>query len=257
MNRFFVLLLALLFSFGAKAQVDSIHFQFQDTILKAGTTHTFLMTVRENIQDALGFQFCLQFDPQNIGFKSIPKYYISGWTEDNMNIYPLGHPDYIACAVDVITTPYTGKKLVELQFDVFHDCRVKDVIRILTAYRFKEGDPYNMSEVFFENDSYPIATEYLPFKVSANNNLVTEKVEAYPNPSSDDVFMNFTSNIFGKFPVTFMDNAGKTVGEMMVEVKPGANKLVFNKRNFGASGNYFIRLNLGSKIITSRVTIVD
>ena len=257
MNRFFVFLLSILFSFGAKAQVDSIHFQFQDTILKAGTTHTFLMTVRENIQDALGSQFCLQFDPQNIGFKSIPKYYISGWTEDNMNIYPLGHPDYIACAVDVISTPYTGKKLLEIQFDVFHDCRVKDVIRILSAYRFKEGDSYSKSEMFFENDTYPIATEYLPFKLAGSKNIAPEKVESFPNPASNEVNMSFSSNISGKFPVTIYDNAGKSVGETIVEVKSGDNKLTFNKALFGSAGSYIIQLNLGNRILTSRATFVN
>ncbi|MCO6461541.1 MAG: T9SS type A sorting domain-containing protein [Saprospiraceae bacterium] len=256
MNKLLVLILSLMFSFGAKAQVDSIHFQFQDTLLKAGTTHTFLVKVREDISEALGFQFCLQFDPDNITFNSIKKYYMPGWTEDNMNIYPLGNPDLIACAVDVITQPYTGHDLIEFEFNVVNDCRVKDVIRILTAYRFKEGDSYSKSEMFFENDTYPIATEYLPFKPLSTHTVITDNIQAFPNPSNDAVTFEFNSKITGLYPLSVYDSRGRLVESINTFVKSGQNNLMLKKSQIGSEGTYFLKLDLGTRIITSKVIII-
>ncbi len=257
MNRVVILLLSMVFAFGAKAQVDSIHFQFQDTLLKAGTTHTFKMKVRESISGALGFQFCLQFDPANITFNSIKKYYISGWSEDNMNIYPLGNPDLIACAVDVISVPYTGHDMIDFEFNVINDCRVKDVIRILAAYRFKDGDSYSKSEIFFENDTYPIATEYLPYKPSGTIGIYKVNVDAYPNPSLESTSMQFNSKKSGLFTLSVYDTRGQLIKKIPTEVSLGLNKVIISKNQIGAAGTYFVNLDLGDSMIASKLNFID
>lgn len=257
MNRFLIFFVSIFFAFGARAQVDSIHFQFKDTLLKAGTKHVFLMKVRENISDALGFQFCIQFDPVNITFSEIKKYYVSGWTDDNMNIYPLGNPDLIACAVDVITAPYNGSELLELEFDVVHDCRVRDVIRVMSAYRFKEGDSYSYSEMFFENDTYPIATEYLPFVTAGRTQLEKIQAQVYPNPSSDKISVEFRSDKTGNIPMSIFDSNGRLVRRSDVFVKDGQNSIKLTKDQVGASGNYIIQLDLGGRLVSAKATFID
>lgn len=257
MNRVVIFLFSMLLAFGARAQVDSIHFQFQDTLLKAGTTHTFKMKVRESISGALGFQFCLQFDPANITFNSINKYYISGWSEDNMNIYPLGNPDLIACAVDVISAPYNGHDMVDFEFNVVNDCRVKDVIRILAAYRFKDGDSYSKSEMFFENDTYPIATEYLPYKPSSTLGIKIENIDTYPNPSVENTFLQFNSKKSGLFTMSVYDTRGQLIKKIPTEVSIGLNKVILSKSQIGSTGAYFINLDMGDIVITSKLNFID
>lgn len=257
MNKFLIFLVSIFFAFGARAQVDSIHFQFQDTLLKAGTQHVFLMKVRENISGALGFQFCIQFDPVNINFNQIKKYYVSGWTDDNMNIYPLGNPNLIACAVDVITAPYNGSDLLELEFNVVNDCRVKDVIRVMSAYRFKEGDSYSYSEMFFENDTYPIATEYLPFITAGRAQVEKVPTQVYPNPSSDKVSLEFKSNKTGNMPMSIFDNNGRLIRRSEVFVKEGQNSINLSKDQLGASGSYIIQLDLGGRVVSAKAVLID
>ena len=110
MNKFLMLLLLAIAGISNKvdAQVDSIHFQFQDTLLKAGTEHTFLITVREDISEMLGFQFCIQFDEQNINFKQIGTIYVPDWTDNSINPFPLGNTDLIASVFDAVQQPYFG-----------------------------------------------------------------------------------------------------------------------------------------------------
>ena len=41
---------------------------YKRQLLKAGTEHTFLITVRENISEMLGFQFCIKFDAETVSY---------------------------------------------------------------------------------------------------------------------------------------------------------------------------------------------
>ena len=258
MNKFFILLLTIvLFSTKGQAQVDSIHFQFQDTLLKAGTTHVFLMKVKEDISETLGFQFCIKFDAQNISFSKIKKYHMPGWSEDNMNIYPLGNPDLIACLVDVIPTPYTGKDLIEFEFNVAKDCRVRDVIQVMPAYKFKPEDSFNYSEMFFENDTYPIATEYLPFAAASRSKLNVVNANVYPNPSNDKIKFDFQSSASNASTLVIYDAFGKIVSTSVLNVRTGNNTVNLDRASFGASGNYLVKVDLGGKVINAKVTIID
>lgn len=258
MNKFFILFLSIvLFSFKGQAQVDSIHFQFQDTILKAGTTHVFLMKVKEDISLTEGFQFCIQFDAQNINFNKVKKYYMPGWNEDNMNIYPLGRPDLISCLVDVIPGPYSGKELIELEFLVSKDCRVRDVIQVLAAYKYKPEDSFSFSQMFFPDDTYPIATEYLPFKAAGRSNLDIENANVYPNPSNDKVKFDFNAKANTSGKIIIYDAIGKVVSSNSVDIRSGKNTINLDRNSFGSAGQYLVKVEFGSKVINARVSIID
>ncbi len=258
MNKFLILLLALvIFSNKGQAQVDSIHFQFQDTLLKAGTDHTFLITVREDLSEMLGFQFCIKFDDENINFKEVGTIYLPDLSTDNINAYPLGNPDLIAVALDVISVPYTGNKLLELEFHVIKDCRVRDVIQILTAYRFKEDESYSFSEVFFDVETLPIATEYLPFSISAIKDINIISSSVYPNPSYGKVKLDFKYSGKLTAPLTVYDALGKVVNRTEVQISSGNNTLELERNLFGAAGNYVVKVELGNKIINAKVTIIN
>lgn len=258
MNKFLLLLLTLaVFSNKGQTQVDSIHFQFQDTILKAGTEHTFLITVREDLSEMLGFQFCIKFDPTNINYKGFGTFYMPDLTEDNINAFPLGNPDLIAVALDAISEPYTGKKLFELKFNVINDCRVRDVIQILSAYRFKEDESYSYSEVFFDLVTLPIATEYLPFNMNARKDINVIQSSVYPNPSNGKVKVDFQFNGKTTAPMTIFDAAGKIINKTEVQINSGNNTLELDRNLFGAAGNYVVKVDLGNRIVNAKVTIIN
>lgn len=259
MNKFLMLLLLAIAGISNKvdAQVDSIHFQFQDTLLKAGTEHTFLITVREDISEMLGFQFCIQFDEQNINFKQIGTIYVPDWTDNSINPFPLGNTDLIASVFDAVQQPYFGKKLLELEFTVIHDCRVRDVIRVLSAYRFKADESFNYSEMFFDPETLPIATEYLPFIMLNNKSIDIVNANVYPNPSNGKVKLDFQNDSFQKADLVIYDTNGKVIKRSKVTVNAGQNNIELNRDQFGAAGNYVVKIELDKKIISSRVTIIN
>ena len=258
MNKFFILIFSIVvFAFRGEAQVDSIHFQFQDTILKGGTTHVFLMKVKEDISLTEGFQFCIQFDAQNISFSKVKKYYMPGWNEDNMNIYPLGRPDLISCLVDVIPSPYSGKELIELEFNVSKDCRVRDVIQVLAAYKYKPEDSFSFSQMFFPDDTYPIATEYLPFQAAARNSVDIVQAKVYPNPSNDKVNFDFVAKGNNEGKIFIYDGLGKVISQSNLAIRSGNNTVNLDRSSFGAAGNYLVKVEFGGKLVNAKVTIID
>lgn len=258
MNKFLLLLLTLaVFSNKGQTQVDSIHFQFQDTILKAGTEHTFLITVREDISEMLGFQLCIKFDPVNINYTGFGNFYLPDMTNENINSFPLGNPDLIAVAFEVNSPLTTDKRLFELKFSVVNDCRVRDVIEILAAYRFKPDESFNYSEVFFDVETLPIATEYLPFNMASSKDVSIIQSSVYPNPSNGKVKVDFQYNGKATAPMTIFDVSGKVINKMEVQINSGSNTLELDRNLFGAAGNYVVKVDLGNMIVNAKVTIIN
>lgn len=260
MKKFFILFIAMIgLQWSGIAQVDSIHFQFQDTLLKAGTSHTFLMTVREDLKDMEGFQFCIGFDPANIEFVKVGNIYVPDWDPSNIFPYPQGNNNMISSILDFVLTPYSGKELVEFDFNVINDCRVKDVIQVLSAYRYKPSDSYFYSEVYLTTGTSPIATEYLPFETTSSiapDNIVSLST-AYPNPSKTGVYFDFSSMNAGQSKLIINDISGKVVHTEDVNVHVGINTLYFDRNKFGPAGSYILSLKAGNQYFNNMITVID
>ncbi|MFZ1359074.1 MAG: T9SS type A sorting domain-containing protein, partial [Saprospiraceae bacterium] len=134
---------------------------------------------------------------------------------------------------------------------------VRDVIRVLSAYRFKADESFNYSEMFFDPETLPIATEYLPFIMLNNKSIDIVNANVYPNPSNGKVKLDFQNDSFQKADLVIYDTNGKEIKRSKVTVNAGQNNIELNRDQFGAAGNYVVKIELDKKIISSRVTIIN
>lgn len=102
----------------------------------------------------------------------------------------------------------------------------------------------------------------IPDFMAANNFLsITEQdeedrfseVSVYPNPFSDHFEMRFTSNETGPARLVVVDMTGRTILEENYSITMGNNTIRIDDQGNTPSGVYFLRLESGKSVLTSKL----
>lgn len=254
-RNLFIALLMLWSVFTVSAQQDSFHIQIQDTLLKAGNTYTLHLAFRESIADIDGFQFCIGYDNVNLQFKSpINTFYIPGMDGNavNENLVSI-----IPVAFYSFEGPYQGRAILDVNFQVLNDCRVKNVLSILPAFRYTQSGSYFYSEIYKPAGTYPIATEYLPFKNVANKKSLDQVSSSFsPNPLSSRSTLQFDLPLGGKSNLEIFNVNGNKVKSIPVNLNTGKNSIMIDKDQDLIAGMYTYQLQIAGSTISGKFQVL-
>jgi hypothetical protein len=86
-------------------------------------------------------------------------------------------------------------------------------------------------------------------------NVSTDNLNVFPNPSSDNVTINYASNFSGKISISVMDMSGKQVEATYSGEHNTETEIVWNAKQKNPSGKYLIKIVTENKVITKPIII--
>ena len=255
-KRYFIFtILMCLGALQGKAQVDSFHILIKDTLLKAGTNYTVRLSFKESIASIEGFQFCLGYDPVNLKLKPTSiQFHIQGMDEGAVNtniegLLPVTFYSFIE--------PYQGHDILDVEFEVLNDCRVKNVLSILPAFRYTTSGSFFYSEVYLSEGTIPIATEYIPFKNVATKKSTRQISASFaPNPLVTSSRIQFEAPKGGKAELEIYNVSGTKIKALPLQVHTGANAINIDKTSELVPGMYQYSIRLEGAQVTGKFQVL-
>ena len=86
-------------------------------------------------------------------------------------------------------------------------------------------------------------------------NVSTDNLSVFPNPSSDNVTINYASNFSGKISISVIDMSGKQVEAIYSGEHNTETEIVWNAKQNNPSGKYLIKIATENKVITKPIII--
>jgi len=86
-------------------------------------------------------------------------------------------------------------------------------------------------------------------------NVSTCNLNVFPNPSSDNVTINYLSNFSGKISISVIDMSGKYVGAIYSGEHNTETEIVWNAKQNNPSGKYLIKIVTENKVVTKPIII--
>lgn len=97
----------------------------------------------------------------------------------------------------------------------------------------------------------------IPIPKSDDNDKILNNVKVYPNPVSDELNLTYSINKDSNVTIKIMDVLGNEITTLLTErLSAGEQMNSFNIASRLTSGFYFIRVSVGSEIITKRISIL-
>ena len=106
-------------------------------------------------------------------------------------------------------------------------------------------------------DSFFGNTKVMGAPKASENDKVLNNVKVYPNPISDQLNLSFNMSKDANVTVKIMDVLGNEITTLLSErVSAGDQTKPFIIASRITSGFYFIRVSVGSEIITKRISVL-
>ena len=121
----------------------------------------------------------------------------------------------------------------------------------------KNGVKVNFIPFKPAKDNFFGNTKIMSASKSGDNDKVLNNVKVYPNPISDQLNLSFNMSKDANVIVKIMDVLGNEITTLLSErVAAGDQTKPFVIASRITSGFYFIRVSVGSEIITKRISVL-
>ena len=121
----------------------------------------------------------------------------------------------------------------------------------------KNGVKVNFIPFKPAKDSFFGNTKIMGAPKAVENDKVLNNVKVYPNPISDQLNLSFNMSKDANVTVKIMDVLGNEITTLLSErVNAGDQTKPFIIASRITSGFYFIRVSVGSEIITKRISVL-
>ena len=121
----------------------------------------------------------------------------------------------------------------------------------------KNGVKVNFIPFKPAKDNFFGNTKIMNASKSGDNDKVLNNVKVYPNPISDQLNLSFSMSKDANVIVKIMDVLGNEITTLLSErVAAGDQTKPFTIASRITSGFYFIRVSVGSEIITKRISVL-
>ena len=121
----------------------------------------------------------------------------------------------------------------------------------------KNGVKVNFIPFKPAKDNFFGNTKIMNASKSGDNDKVLNNVKVYPNPISDQLNLSFSMSKDANVIVKIMDVLGNEITTLLSErVAAGDQTKPFIIASRITSGFYFIRVSVGSEIITKRISVL-
>ncbi len=129
--------------------------------------------------------------------------------------------------------------------------------RINKPAYLKNGVKVNFIPFKPAKDNFFGNTKIMGTPKSVDNDRVLNNVKVYPNPISDQLNLSFSMSKDANVIVKIMDVLGNEITTLLSErVAAGDQTKPFVIASRITSGFYFIRVSVGSEIITKRISVL-
>lgn len=91
--------------------------------------------------------------------------------------------------------------------------------------------------------------------IEESMDVSTRNLSVFPNPSSDNVTINYVSNFSGKINISVIDMNGKQVEAIFSGEHKTETEIVWNAKQNNPSGKYLIKIVTENKVITKPINI--
>ena len=91
--------------------------------------------------------------------------------------------------------------------------------------------------------------------VEESIDVAADNLSIYPNPSSDKVTINYSSNVAGNISISVIDMNGKEVERIYSGEHNTETEIIWNAKQNSQSGKYLIKINTENKVITKPLII--
>ena len=100
-------------------------------------------------------------------------------------------------------------------------------------------------------------TSTIPIPKTIDDNKILNNVKVFPNPISDQLNLTYSINKDSNVTIKIMDVLGNEITTLFTErLTAGEQINSFNIASRLTSGFYFIRVSVGSEIITKRISVL-
>ncbi|GJM30551.1 MAG: hypothetical protein DHS20C17_31860 [Cyclobacteriaceae bacterium] len=98
----------------------------------------------------------------------------------------------------------------------------------------------------------------IPLTSSKEENLLTNQVFVYPNPTSDVITIDFQLTEKTNVCIEVYDVAGKLIETLVCDqnYNPGGHKVECNTSGY-SNGMYYLKMNTSQKTVTKRILVMD
>lgn len=107
---------------------------------------------------------------------------------------------------------------------------------------------WNITDI--DNYAFDVAAN-----LEENPNLSIDKLNVFPNPSSDKATINYLSNFSGNISISVIDMSGKQVEAIYIGEHNKETEITWNAKQNNPSGKYLIKIVTDKKVITKPIII--
>ena len=107
---------------------------------------------------------------------------------------------------------------------------------------------WNITDI--DNYAFDVAAN-----LEENLNLSADKLNVFPNPSSDKATINYLSNFSGNISISVIDMSGKQVEAIYSGEHNKETEITWNVKQNNPSGKYLIKIVTDKKVITKPIII--
>ena len=227
--------------------LDDLVFQVDNKKLTAGEQYTVDFKAKDFV-NVLGYQFTLQFDPNQLDFVDFEKGELSNLNASNFGIH---------LREGVITSSWNAQKAANVSDDA-----------VLFSLTFEAKTSVNLSKAISLNSNFTISEAYsqnesllnlaLDFKEGNTlaENASFELFQNQPNPFKSTTLIGFTLAEAAQANLTIYDVAGRVLKTVEGDFVIGYNEINLDRSELQSSGVLYYQLSTGTQTATKKMILL-
>jgi hypothetical protein len=225
---------------GDRSTAGSLVFETKTSHLQAGQVFHVDLTLRD--LEVSGFQFTLNFDPQQLDFQEIIP---SLTTAGNFGLTLLDEGAITVSWNDEVENWPQNKPVIRLSFIAKTNMRLEDVLYLDS--RFTPAEAYSP-----DGDMLDVRLQF------TGNEQITgfELFQNKPNPFHEKTAIGFRLPQAGSATLVVTDISGRLIQKTEAEFPPGYNEISLDRQEFPASGVFHYRLDTPYGSATKRMVLL-
>jgi len=204
-----------------------------------------------DINQLLGFQFAINFDPNSLELIELIPNKETALTVNNFGLNFLERGLITTSWEQPVlkSNPITPSDIFTLRFKVKAAKKLSEVLSLHSS--FMKGEAYKVTDA---------SLELLDIALLFENNSTNKTFQLYqnkPNPFSKQTIIGFEVSDLEIVTLNIIDITGKMIQQIQYDALKGYNEITINDKDIEGKGVYYYQLATSSGIATKKMIVVD
>ncbi len=229
-----------------RTQGEDFNFIIKNQTLKAGNTYEIEFMMAE-VEDFLGYQFTLEFDPEVLAFEHIVPGELEGIQQNNFGLAQADQGIITSSWNTIKGMNPSRDKAFGIRFRALKNTTLNSVITI--------NSKYTAAEAYIGNNISEVS-----LLIESEQNPLTSIFQLYqnrPNPFKEETLISFYLPEANEGRLTIYNLAGQIVKSINGDFSAGYNELSINRSAFKGNGVFYYRLEVADHIATKRMILLE